>query len=82
MYDGDELLVHTGDLAMQSALGFYSNGSFASGKRKDDDAFTEYVKKTETGKLLIRAGMLESAHPDDEPMTVFRPGKRRTKDNV
>ena len=79
MYDGDELLVHTGDLAMQSALGFYSNGSFASGKRQDDDAFTEYVKKTETGKLLIRAGMLESVHPDDEAHDGFPPGKTEDK---
>lgn len=79
MYDGDELLVHTGDLAMQSALGFYSNGSFASGKRKDDDAFTEYVKNTETGKLLIRAGMLESAHPDDEAHDGFPLGKTEDK---
>lgn len=79
MYDGDELLVHTGDLAMQSALGFYSNGSFASGKRKDDDAFTEYVKKTETGKLLIRAGMLDSAHPGDEAHDGFPPGKTEDK---
>lgn len=65
MCDNDELLVHTSDLSMQSALGFYSNGSFACDKAKDRDAFTEYVKKTETGKLLARAGMLGDTHNDD-----------------
>lgn len=66
MYDGDELLVHTGNLSMQSALGFYSNGSFEAIKNKEKDAFTEYIKNTKTGKVLRRAGMLGGAPRDDD----------------
>lgn len=58
MNDNGEHLVHTDDLPMQSALGFYSNGSFSSSEKAQNDAFAERVKSTPTGKLLERAGML------------------------
>ena len=76
MYNGDELLVHTGELSMQSALGFYSNGSFGSEKDRCKDDFNEYIKKTETGKLLIRAGMLGTANVCGDAQNGFPPHKQ------
>lgn len=78
MCDSDELLVHTDDLSMQSALGFYSNGSFACKKDKGYDAFDEYVKRTKTGKLMERAGMLGDPHTNEHRES-FPP--RKTEDN-